>query len=143
MRIASCHPDKKHHAKGMCKSCYNIALFRANSGAAKNKVIAAKIEWQKQNQDKVKNARYLRKYGVTLEYVNALREEQGGCCAICRNPTLDLHVDHHHDTDTVRGLLCGTCNRGIGNLRECTYILLSAIKYLLYWSARYKEKTDV
>lgn len=46
-----------------------------------------------------------------LELVRALRELQGGLCAICGVHADDgLVVDHDHDSGLVRGLLCRSCN---------------------------------
>lgn len=42
----------------------------------------------------------------------------------------DLHVDHDHNWNEVRGLLCGSCNRGIGLLQENPQHLYKAAKYL-------------
>ncbi|WP_367186089.1 endonuclease VII domain-containing protein [Methylotenera sp.] len=98
---------------------------------------------KKQVLDKRKNNTYQRKYGVSLEFVEDLKAKQKNRCAICKKVNHNLHVDHHHDSGTVRGLLCGTCNRGIGNLRESVDILLAAIKYLMFWSNKYKVKTNV
>jgi hypothetical protein len=61
---------------------------------------------------------------------------QGGVCAICYEPCnsgYDLAQDHNHTTQKNRGLLCGNCNRGIGNLRESPAILHRAIEYLNQW----------
>ena len=62
-----------------------------------------------------------RKYGITLEQYDAMLESQGGCCAICRRPPRDdisLHVDHHHGSGRLRGLLCFSCNVTVGHMRE-------------------------
>lgn len=52
----------------------------------------------------------------------ALYVAQGGFCAICRRATgkvKRLAVDHNHETDEVRGLLCGRCNFDVlGKLGE-------------------------
>jgi hypothetical protein len=56
-------------------------------------------------------------------------KEQDGLCAICLNSRV-LVIDHNHDTDKVRGLLCENCNRGLGFFRDCVLILESAIAYL-------------
>ena len=64
--------------------------------------------------------RYLKRaYGLTLEGYYELLEKQGGQCATCDAKPEDQHhgrldVDHNHETGEVRGLLCNTCNRGIG-----------------------------
>lgn len=50
------------------------------------------------------------------DYERAMRV-QGGLCAICHLPE-KLQADHDHKTGTFRALLCGHCNRAIGNLRD-------------------------
>lgn len=82
-----------------------------------------------------------RKYGLTPEDVAALLEGQGGCCAICKttNPLgegntslkrTSFSIDHCHDTGEVRGLLCNTCNRGLGFFKDSVEVLSAAIEYL-------------
>lgn len=39
-------------------------------------------------------------------------------------------IDHCHETDTFRGWLCHSCNRGIGNFADDIDMLRNAIKYL-------------
>ena len=64
--------------------------------------------------------------------------EQNNCCAICGVEATDvkreLSVDHNHETNKIRGLLCGNCNIGLGNFRDSTTLLSVAIEYL--------ERTD-
>ena len=59
-------------------------------------------------------------YGLTPEDYDALAESQGGRCAICgggpNGPGSRLHVDHCHDSQRVRGLLCAKCNTAVGLL---------------------------
>ena len=62
-----------------------------------------------------------------------MNEAQNGVCAICGEVNVAgrrLAVDHNHETGQVRGLLCCSCNRGIGFLRDHTDILESAVNYL-------------
>jgi hypothetical protein len=54
--------------------------------------------------------------------------EQGGKCLLCDKPA-DV-VDHCHTTGAVRGLLCGSCNRGLGDFGENVQALKNAIRYL-------------
>lgn len=76
-----------------------------------------------------------RKYGLTPEAWKSLLERQDGVCAICKRPESspnkkNLSVDHCHTTGKIRGLLCNTCNRGIGLLKDSTALLSAAIEYL-------------
>lgn len=90
---------------------------------------------QKQKQsNKAKKSRLKKVYGLTLEAWEQLFDLQDRRCAICRTTSPSgkgsWHVDHCHDTDKVRGILCHNCNVGIGNLRDDILILEQAIRYL-------------
>lgn len=85
-------------------------------------------------------------YGLTFEQYDALFECQHGRCAVCTLPLVRQtdrarpftkhvvnavgRVDHDHETNAVRGLLCGKCNTLLGNARDNEQILLNAIGYL-------------
>ena len=81
-----------------------------------------------------KRKRHLKKrYGITPEQFNLLLETQGGCCAVCGGDdpkARDWHIDHCHKTGATRGLLCSTCNTGIGGLQDSADLLRRAIEYL-------------
>ena len=95
-------------------------------------------EWYKEynstRKDKNKNATFIRKYGITLDDYNRMFEEQEGKCVICgtHQAVLDkpLHVDHCHETNKVRGLLCHNCNWMIGLSFDNPDTLKKAANYL-------------
>jgi hypothetical protein len=80
------------------------------------------------------------KYGITPDEFTLQMERQGWRCAICRklfvmdkekyNGPEYPHVDHDHLTGEVRGILCSSCNQGIGKLQDDVEILKRAAKYL-------------
>ena len=78
-----------------------------------------------------KRLRY--KYGITIQTYEAMRVAQGNKCAICQESCGKLHIDHDHKTGNVRQLLCGACNRGLGNFRDNTLFLIRAMHYLAKW----------
>lgn len=75
-----------------------------------------------------------RKYGVTPERFAEMLAEQGGACAICRSTVPggsgSWHVDHCHDSNAVRGLLCHDCNLALGNFKDNAEVMQTAIEYL-------------
>ncbi|HEY5267768.1 MAG TPA: endonuclease VII domain-containing protein [Candidatus Saccharimonadales bacterium] len=78
-----------------------------------------------------RNKRYKRKYKISAEEVDRLLFVQDYKCAICKKVfENNFNVDHNHSTNVVRGLLCTSCNQGIGMLRDDVTILRSAINYL-------------
>ena len=72
------------------------------------------------------------KYGITEADYDRMAKVQGGVCAICkcRQRFQKLAVDHDHKTGKVRGLLCVSCNRGLGTFFDSTYRLRAAADYL-------------
>lgn len=84
-----------------------------------------------------RNARYAYKYGVTVEWYETRLVEQNGVCAICGQPPDSgdpvhprLAIDHCHDTDKPRGLLCFLCNSALGRFEGRPELLLRAHEYL-------------
>ena len=75
-------------------------------------------------------------YGITIEHYNRILHQQNNCCAICNRAesefTRKLSVDHNHTTGKVRGLLCSTCNYGLGLFKDNLNYLLSAYNYLKF-----------
>lgn len=74
------------------------------------------------------------KYGMTLADYEELLARQNGKCAICGAHETDQHrkrfdVDHEHETRKIRGLLCGCCNRGLGQFKDNPQFLLRAYLY--------------
>ena len=69
---------------------------------------------------------------LTEDDYEAMLVRQGGVCAICKGkPTGErLAIDHVHGTKRVRGLLCGSCNRGLGLFKDDPVRLAVAIEYL-------------
>ncbi len=76
----------------------------------------------------------LKKYGLTPETYKELLIQQDYRCAICgkhrKEMTKDIHIDHCHATNKVRGLLCHSCNVLIGMAKDNLYILTKAKQYL-------------
>lgn len=83
-------------------------------------------------------ARLKKKYGITKEDYDRMLEQQEGQCAICGVtspgwPSIEsgtFHVDHNHRTGEVRGLLCSTCNQGLGYFKDDPGLLSAAAAYL-------------
>jgi len=79
---------------------------------------------------KNKDLRY--RYGIGLREYSNMIVDQHSKCPICGN-SIDFsngHVDHCHNTQEVRGVLCPKCNKGIGYLDDNVNNLKQAIKYL-------------
>jgi len=78
--------------------------------------------------------------GLTLEEYECMLFQQGGVCAICKQPetVIDpytgklkvLSVDHHHETGLIRELLCASCNHLLGWIEKDRNRVKMALKYL-------------
>jgi len=122
----------------MCKGCYlisrkayNAIWRRENSEHVKESAV------KKYSSEKRLESHYKKEYDITLSDYDRMYEQQDGKCAICggtetKTPKSGRFcVDHNHSTGKVRGLLCASCNRGIGLLKDDPDIALRAHDYLL------------
>lgn len=78
---------------------------------------------------------YMKKRGCA--YTNNYGEilnKQDGRCAICgANQAVSkraFNMDHNHKTGKVRGVLCASCNNGLGLFKDDPVLLLKAAEYL-------------
>jgi hypothetical protein len=85
-------------------------------------------------KQKDKNKRIKKEYGIDLKEYDELEKAQEYKCAICKNlrglSRFGLHIDHCHKTGKIRGLLCQSCNMGLGNFKDNPSLLLKAVEYL-------------
>lgn len=64
-------------------------------------------------------------------------EEQQHCCAICTRtfaelPSQQIHLDHCHATNRVRGILCQACNTFVGMFEAREGVLDRVIEYVKF-----------
>jgi hypothetical protein len=94
--------------------------------------------WRESNPDKyqksvvdLKWTAKSRRYGISKEEFFTMLEQQNNSCAICKESIGEsAHVDHCHSSGKVRGLLCASCNKGLGMFKDNIAHLESAIEYL-------------
>lgn len=99
----------------ICKKCHRESQQRYRSN----------------NPDKYKSINLKSKYGITLEELEEMKEKQNGECLICQEKE-ELCIDHCHDDIVgIRGLICPSCNKGLGFFKDEPDRLHSAIKYLV------------
>ena len=102
---------------------YNRKYYQAN----KDSMDKRSSSWQRANPASVYKYHTKRKYGLTEEEFQKLKEIKA--CEIC-NSIEKLCIDHRHSDGKVRGVLCNSCNVGIGYFKEDLTMLQNAIEYL-------------
>lgn len=118
-----------------CKSCYSL-------DQKKQRLIHGE---KRREDDRVRTSRrpnpvrdremaLQRQYGMSAADYDHLLSSQLGVCAICgrkeRVGGKRLAVDHDHESGRTRGLLCNSCNLGIGKFNDNPALLAAAVLYL-------------
>lgn len=150
------HLEREHRGRGKCGPC--LLKERRDRDPEKHRVnarayyeahrehlqAAARNYWKRRLEDpRRKNAHTARlrqrKYGPgAAEHFAQKYAEQGGRCAICALPFDEARLcfDHDHATNVWRGLLCRSCNRLEGWLKNTPPGFLdSYIAYVARWSS--------
>lgn len=122
---ADCHPERQHRALGLCNTCYTKHLRETDRLVPKSRT---------KEEVKIQSFRVkLKRYGFSQEDYDKLFVLQDGKCAICLSPFSDKIkpcLDHNHNTNKARGLLCRECNSGLGFFRENLVAFERAISYI-------------
>ncbi len=107
---------------------YNRAYVAAHP-EQREKARERKARYMQQDPKWKHNQHIRNRYGITPEEYELAYKHQEGLCAIC-GVTSVSDIDHDHETGQVRGLLCRSCNVGLGFFRDDTTRLEAAIAYL-------------
>jgi Recombination endonuclease VII len=118
--------------KGYCRDCeatYQIEHSANPEGREQHR--KARSKWNASNHEYFLAYRY----GISKQRYDEMLAAQGGVCAICGTDKpggrdLVWQVDHCHNSNKIRGLLCGPCNRGLGQFRDDPIRLEAAVRYL-------------
>jgi hypothetical protein len=121
---------------GGCKRGHDPSRYVAMPGSGIYVCLDCKRENGKRYRDKNRKKLNLKnrvgRYGISIADYKKMMKQQGGKCAICGD-SLDkvtIRIDHNHETGEVRGLLCASCNTGLGLLKDSPLVLENAKKYL-------------
>ena len=110
---------KRRKRLGICRDC----PLPARKGKVKcsvcfQKDINRQNEWLKtQSWKKAAKAREVA-YGISNERYCEMFFEQNGRCGICGCFLVKPHLDHDHESNEVRGILCSRCNTGLAFLEN-------------------------
>lgn len=128
-----------------CRDCGEVKSdtdFPWRSNRQKYDTLCHKCHYQRQKYRRTSRKYYPeherakrleRNYGITVTEYERMYAEQGGRCNICGtdNPgEASFCVDHSHVTGEVRGLLCKSCNTGLGYFKDNPIFLERAAGYL-------------
>lgn len=107
-----------------CKDCMRLRQAKrwAENPEFRKRGITRTRRWQRQKF-----------YGLSLEQEQNFLELQNNNCAICNKEfktDADYHVDHCHNTNKVRGLLCPSCNKALGLFKDNPEVLRRAAVYV-------------
>lgn len=136
------HRSTKDRRANYCMECQKATTREWNKRNAE-RTRERNSAYRKANPDKRKRDHrqfWLRLYQLTQEDYAALLAIQNGTCAICEQAERvidartgeprNLSVDHDHETGHVRGLLCGRCNRALGQFGDSVEVAQRAADYL-------------
>lgn len=124
--------------RATCSLCGDAPVRWAPSGG---RFICASPARKSRNAALQRRHNRLKKYGLSEDDYERMNRDQDGHCAICgsddagrADSDAGLVVDHCHESNRVRGLLCKPCNTGLGAFRDAPELMQAAIKYLLQFA---------
>jgi hypothetical protein len=111
----------KYKKLNVCKIC--------DANARRNRYWSMSAEEHEQSKERQRIREYKRNYGLKHDVAVSLAKNRIGECKICSKVT-KLVVDHCHDTNVVRGLICDNCNKMLGHSFDNPQTLIQAAEYL-------------
>jgi hypothetical protein len=118
--------------RSRCKSCEKKATKKYRKENA-DRWREIKRNWHKRNPELVRLQsvrNFARRLGYDPKVLEDWYKSHNGKCDICGVKSGSLHIDHCHQTNEIRGLLCGSCNLALGHFKSNPRLLRKAAKYL-------------
>lgn len=116
-----------------CKDC-SKKLAKQWRNKHPDRVKATHATWRSKNKDLVRrmnnDTKLKSRYGISRAEFLALYKKQAGRCGICSKET-KLVVDHEHSSGKIRGLLCRSCNIGLGMFQDSLFAIRCAADYVV------------
>ena len=139
-RLGTAERPADYYRPKACWECGDEFVPRTGSARYCEACKAKGDRWKRNNPAKALAAsrqatrrhRHKREFGDPDVYDKAVARF-GERCAICKyEPEEGFHlaVDHSHTDGAIRGLLCGTCNTGLGYFDDDPRRLRAAASYL-------------
>lgn len=129
-----------------CKKCrlVYIAKWQASpSGRPRKQQYSRNYAATPRAKTLQRAARYRKHYNSSFEAYSLQLTAQAGRCALCdRLPVAGekhFSFDHDHVTGETRGVLCFSCNTGLGCFKDDPDLLRKALSYLRRWGWLGKE----
>lgn len=101
----------------ICNEWFDISNFWSNT-SNKSNVSSSCLICSSKNKK-------MRLYRLSLDELELLPNS----CEVCGS-TENLHIDHCHDSDIVRGRLCSNCNTSLGLLKQDEQRIENLLKYV-------------
>lgn len=135
------HKRTRDRLQYWCKTCQKAAIISGYRNDPQRHA-AYNRDWGRKNPQRKADIALKTRLGLPHGTYARMLAEQEGICAICgtAEPTANdprisrFAVDHDAETGNVRGLLCNSCNNGIGRFQHDTHRLRQAIEYLLRYT---------
>ncbi len=118
------------------RECRTCTRSRKRKYVKTHRVHLSAVRQRQRQRDKIKTL--MARYGQSRELYLQLFSRQNGECAICGSHK-HLLVDHDHKTGHIRGLLCRSCNLGLGFFLDNVLFLQMASSYI-YQSLQIEEE---
>lgn len=121
--------QKSDRHKGKLTSWCKKCCSKQSAERYKNNIEKCREEhrnWVNKNKDKVAFTKAKSAYGITKEEYDSLTRK----CQICGSEK-NLVIDHSHQSGRIRGMLCNSCNKGLGFFRDNPALLERASDYVL------------
>jgi hypothetical protein len=146
------NPQQKDGRHVYCKDCMKLysrkyyidhrqeLIERERQKVARDpeKHKAYQKEYRRRYSNEIRFHKIQKYYGITEQEWYSIFHSQDNRCSICccEDPgKKGWSTDHDHKTGKVRGILCSSCNNGLGRFKDNPDSLKRAAEYLLKFEA--------